>query len=211
MIESTLFVNQSSIYQYHFNNPFTNDVGVEWKWEKQKLQAGINWLVFDNYIYFDTLRHPAQISSSFSLRRFSIDKEFDFSWIGLKANIIWQPDAKDELAIPDLIYTAGIYGRLNLFTRKVTVMPGIDITYHDGYHGLSYFPVNGRYHLTNGNSIPDYFRVDAVIGMKIRFLKAFVRMEDLAGLWKSRVLYQADYYPHYPGYFRIGIEAGFFN
>lgn len=211
MIESTFFVNQTSVYQYHFNNPFTNDVGVEWNWEKQKLRARVNWLVFDNYIYFDALRHPAQITSSFSLRRFSIDKEFDFTRIGLKINLIWQPDSKEELAIPDLIYTAGLYGRINLFARKVTVMPGIDVTSHDGYHGLSYYPVNGRYHLTDGPSIPDYFRVDAVIGMKIKFLKAFVRMEDLAGLWKSRVLYQADYYPHYPGYFRIGIEAGFFN
>ncbi|MEP6796038.1 MAG: putative porin, partial [Saprospiraceae bacterium] len=198
MIESTFFVNQSSIYQTHFNNPFANDVGVEWTWEKQKLKAGINWLVFDNYIYFDTLRQPAQITSSFSLRRFSLSKEFDFSWLGLKTDIIWQPDAKEELAIPDLIYSVGLFGRLKLFTRKVTVMPGIDITYHDGYHGLSYFPVNGRSHLTNGPSIPDYLRIDAVIAMKIRFLKAFVRMEDLAGLWESRVLYQADYYPHYP-------------
>ncbi|MFZ1679070.1 MAG: putative porin [Saprospiraceae bacterium] len=211
MIESIFFVNQTPIYQYHFNNPFTNDVGVEWNWEKQKLKAGINWLVFDNYIFFDTLRHPAQITNSFSLRRFTINKEFDFSWIGLKANVIWQPDTREELAIPDLIYAAGFYGRLNLFSHKVILMPGIDVTYHNGYHGISYFPVNGRYHLTNGLPIPDYFRMDAVIGMKIRFLKAFVRMEDLAGLWKSRVLYQADYYPHYPGYFRIGIEAGFFN
>ncbi len=211
MIESTLFVNQSLIYLTHFNNPFTNDVGLEWNWEKQKLKAGINWLVFDNYIYFDSLRHPAQITNSFSLRRFSIAKELDLSWIGLQADIIWQPDAKEELAIPDLIYTAGIFGRIHFFNRKVTVMPGFDVTYHDGYHGVSYFPVNGRYHLTNGAPIPDYFRIDAVIGMKIKFLKAFVRMEDLAGLWKSRVLYEADYYPHYPGYFRIGIEAGFYN
>jgi len=52
----------------------------------------------------------------------------------------------------------------------------------------------------------------------INFLKAFVRMDDLialTGIWQEevnkRVLYQADFYPHYRGYFRIGIEAGFFN
>jgi len=211
MIESSFFVNQALIYQFNFNNPFTNDVGVEWEWEKQNLNAGIHWLVYDNYIYFDMIRQPAQLTSSFSLRRLFVKKEFNLPWAGLKADVIWQPDAKEELAIPDLMYSAGIFGRIKLFKQKVTLMPGLDFTYHDGYHGVSFFPVTGRYHLTNGSPIPDYFRMDAVLGMKIRFLKAFVRMDDLAGLWKSRVLYEADFYPHYPGYFRIGIEAGFFN
>jgi len=85
------------------------------------------------------------------------------------------------------------------------------VTSYDGFQGLSYFPVVGRYHLTNGAGIPDYFRIDAALGLKIKFFKAYIRMDDVAGLWKSRVLYQADYYPHYPGYFRIGIEGGFFN
>ena len=97
-------------------------------------------------------------------------------------------------------------------------MPGLDFTYHDGFRGVSYFPVTGRYHLTDGAGIPDYFRVDAALGVHINFLKAFVRMDDLialTGIWQEevnkRVLYQADFYPHYRGYFRIGIQAGFFN
>ena len=36
-------------------------------------------------------------------------------------------------------------------------------------------------------------------------------MEDFVGLFKKRVLYQAEIYPHYRGYFRIGLEASFFN
>ena len=211
LVESSLYVNQQPIYQKNLNDPLINDVGVSWKWDKQKLLAGVNWMVFDNYIYFDTMRQPAQLNSSFSLRRFSVNKEFDLKWIGMTANVIWQPDAKEELAIPDLIYTAGFYGRLKIFDKKLTLVPGIDITYHDGFRGLSYFPVVGRYHHTNGASIPEYFRIDAAISMKIKFLTAFVRMDDVVGLWKTRVLYQADYYPHFPGYFRIGIEAGFFN
>ncbi len=209
--ESTLYVNQQLIYQLNLRNPFTNDVGVEWNWDKQDLSAGINWLVFDNFIYFDTARQPAQLTNSFSLRRFYVNKTFDFKWIGLKGNLIWQPNSVEELAIPDLIYTAGLYGRIKIFGKKVTLMPGIDVAYHDGYHDISYFPVVGRYHLTNGVPIPEYFRVDAALGLKIRFLKIFIRWDDVAGFWNSRVLYQADLYPHYPAYFRIGIEAGFFN
>lgn len=211
LIETSLYVDQLPIYQFHFNNPFTSDISIGWEWEKQKLSAGIHWFVFDDFIYFDSARQPAQITKSFSLRRFFLNKTLDFSWIGLKANVIWQPDAKEELAIPDLIYSAGLFGRIKLFDRKVTLMPGVDFIYHDGYHDVSYFPVTGRYHLSNGDRIPYYFRMDAVVGIRIRFIKAFVRMDDLVGLWEPRVLYQATYYPHYPGYFRIGIEAGFFN
>jgi hypothetical protein len=212
LVESSLFVNQQLIYQSDLRDPLTNDIGVAWIWDKQNLNAGINWLVFDNYIYFNEQHQPAQLSNSFSLRRFFVNKIFDFNWFGLKGNLIWQPSPKRELAIPEFLYTAGLYGRIKIFNKKVTLMPGLDFTFHDGYTGVSYFPVNGRYFLTNEDAIPDYMRIDAALGLKIRFLKIFARMDNIKGLWdKKSAIYQAAYYPHFPAFFRIGIEAGFFN
>ena len=211
MVESQLYVNQQLVYQVSLRNPFMNEVGLSWKWEEQKLEAGIKWLVFDNYIYFDTSSFPVQLDGSFSLRRFFISKEFDFRWIGVEGNFFWQPKPPEELAIPAIGYSASLYGRINLFKKKVQLMPGADVLFHNGFAGISYFPVNGSYHLTEGPSIPDYFRVDVALGLQIKFLKIFARMEDFVGLFKDRVLYQADYYPHYHGYFRIGAEASFFN
>ncbi len=211
MVESQLYVNQQLVYQTSLRNPFINEIGLAWKWEEQKFEAGIKWLVFDNYIYFDTSSFPVQLDGSFSLRRFFISKAFDFKWLGLKGNFFWQPNPPKELAIPDLGYSASMYGRINLFKKKVQFMPGVDVMYHDGFEGITYFPVNGSYHLTGGPTIGDYFRLDVAIGLQIKFLKIFARMEDFAGLFKDRALYDANYYPHYRGYFRIGVEAGFFN
>src|SRR4030095_2066952 len=66
LVESSLYVNQQLIYKTDFKDPFTNDVGIARQWEKQHFNAGINWLLFDNFIYFDSLRHPAQLGGSFS-------------------------------------------------------------------------------------------------------------------------------------------------
>lgn len=211
LVEAELYVNQERVYQTDFLNPFTSEIGVTWDLRKQKLQAGIRWLVFDNYIYFDSNAFPQQIEGSFSLRRFFLTKEFDFKTVGFKGGIFWQPDTRKELAVPSLWYAASVFGRIKVFDKKVTLMPGVDINYNESFTGVSYFPVNGRYHLTNGPGIPDAFRVDLGIGLQIRFIKAFVRFEDFVGLFDDRVLYQADYYPHYRGYFRLGLEAGFFN
>lgn len=211
MVESSLYVNQQRVYATALHNPFMNEVGVTWDLSKQKFQAGIRWIVFDNYIYFDDQSVPQQVDGSFSLRRFFVRKEFDLHWIGVRGNVIWQPDPREELAIPELLYAASLYGRIKIFNKKVTLMPGMDITRHDGYRGISYFPVTGSYHLTSGVPIPDYFRIDIGLGLHIQFIKAFVRFEDLVGAFEKRVLYQADYYPHYRGYLRLGIEAGFFN
>lgn len=211
MIEDKLYVNQQLIYDRDFENPFSTEFGVGWNWEEQSLKAFIQWIVFDNYIFYGSSRMPEQIAESFSLRRINVSKSFDFNWIGVKGHFIWQPDAREELAIPELLYTAGAYGRFKIFKKKVTLMPGFDITYHDSFKGVSYFPVIGRYHLSDGNEIPEYFRLDAALGVHINFLKVFVRIDDLIGLRNERVLYQAKFYPHYRGNFRIGIEAGFFN
>lgn len=211
MVESQLFVNQQLIYNHDFQNPFSTEVGVGWNWEKQNLKAGIKWIVFDNYIFFNADRMPGQFDQSFSLRRFYASKVFDFKWVGFSGNLIWQPEARAELAIPDLMYKASFYGKIKMFRKRLKVMPGIDLTYHDGYSGVGYFPVTGRFHLTGDHPIPDYFRVDAGIVIHINFLKAFVRIEDLHGFWEDRVLYQAELYPHYPAYFRLGLETSFFN
>ncbi len=209
LVEESLFVNQEPVYQHSFKNPVTNEIGVQWLWDKQDLVAGIKWFVFDNIIFFDTNSFPRQLNNSFSLRQFHAEKTFDFEWIGVAGKFIWQPDSRRELAIPDLIYKTSLYGRFRLFKQKLNVMPGLDMVYHSSYNGVSYFPVNGRFYLTNGPDIKDYLRVDASIGIRINFLKAFVRMEDLAGLWEDRVLYQADFYPHYPAYLRFGFTAEF--
>ncbi|HEY3387073.1 MAG TPA: putative porin, partial [Saprospiraceae bacterium] len=128
-----------------------------------------------------------------------------------KGSAFWQPDPKAELAVPELWYALSAYGRIHIFERKVLLMPGVDINYNGSFTGVSYFPVNGVYHLTDGPAIPEAFRIDVALGLQINFIKAFVRMEDFVGLFEDRVLYQADFYPHYRGYFRIGVEAGFFN
>jgi len=211
LVEEGLFVDALPVYSADWKNPFIQDVGVAWVWEKQKFRAGIQWLLFDNYIYFDSLRLPQQAGSTFSLQRLTVSKSFDFRSFGLRLSAIWQPDPDARLAVPSFLGTVGLYARIRLFRQRVDLMPGVDITYHDGLTGNSYFPVNGVYHLTGGPAIPSYLRIDPGLTMKINFLQVYVRMEDIAGAWLDRVLYESDYYPHYPGYLRFGLSASFFN
>jgi hypothetical protein len=211
LMENSLFVNELQVYAGDWRNPFVQDLGVGWIWEKQKLFAQLQWLLFDNYIYFDSLRLPQQAGSAFSLQRLTVSKAFDFDWVGLRGTVIWQPDPDRRLAIPDLLAAGSIYWRIRMFERKVDLMPGVDLTYHGGLPGNSYFPVNGVYHLTGGPDSPTYWRVDAGVTMKISFLQVSLRIEDVAGMFSDRVLYEADFYPHYPGYFRLGLSASFFN
>ncbi len=211
MTEEKIYVNQLPVYATGLKNPFVNDISVKWILEKQDLQAGVRWLVYDQYIYFDSLAMPVQRPGSFSLRQVSVSKGFDFRWFGLKGKAVWQPDVKPELALPKTMFTASLYGRINLFRKKVTLMPGTDITYYSAFPGITYFPVNGVYHLTGKTDMPEYIRIDAAVGMKINFMKIFLRMEDIQGLLEDRVLYQAALYPYYRGYLRLGLQAGFFN
>src|SRR5436190_645380 len=64
VVESRLYVNQELIYKTDFKNPFSTEIGVDWKHEKQEFVVGMKWLVYDNYIYFDSFSLPRQISGS---------------------------------------------------------------------------------------------------------------------------------------------------
>ena len=210
-VESKLYVNQQLIYAYDYHNPFRNDIEIRFINDRYLLDAGIRWSVFDNYIYFDSEANPRQVSGSLSLQQFFVEKEFDLRWIGLIVKGIWQPDVPAILALPSTLAEISLYGRINMFKRRLAVVPGVDVTYFTEYDGVSYFPVNGVYHLLEGQQIPAYTRIDAGIGIRIKFLKLFFRMEDVVGLFEDRPLYQAHLFPHYQGNFRIGVTAGFFN
>lgn len=211
LMETRLFINQIKVYENDFSNPFHTTFHVMWENEKHAFSAGITWTVLDNYIYFDASYQPLQLTSGFSLRQFAAYKEFDLGWFGARAGLRWQPDPKTELALPETMFEAGINGRIGLFQKKVILLPDLNVTYFDTYAGLGYFPVNGIFYLTNAASIPSYLRVDAGVAMKINFLTIFVQMQDIEGLFQDRVLYQADLYPHFRGYLRVGCKAGFFN
>lgn len=211
LVESKLFVSQLPVYDFEYRNPFMNEIGVTWDLRKQQLQAGVQWLVFDNYIYFDSLSFPRQIEESFSLRRVTLTKRIEWEHYGVKGSAFWQPDPRAELALPEWWFTASTYGTIRIMDKKVTLIPGVDVTYNGGYTGISYFPINGSYHLTDGPEVNEAFRIDAGLGLQIKFLRAFFRMEDMVGLFKDRALFQANYYPIYHGYFRFGLEASFFN
>ncbi len=211
LVESRLYIDQVLIYNNDFHNPFSTEIGVDWKKEKLGFSAGVKWLVFDNYIYFDSVAVPQQLSGSFSSRQFYISKGLELKWMGAKASWIWQPATRKEMALPDHMVNASLFGRLRVFDNRAVILPGVDFTYYSTYAGLSYYPVNGVYHLTGKDPIPDYVRWDVGIGLNINFIKAYFRMEDIAGLFKNRALYQADFYPHYRAYFRFGLTAEFFN
>lgn len=211
LVESSLFIDQLPVYSFDYKNPFASEIGVNWKNEKQEFNAGIKWLVYDNYIYFDSIPLPRQLSGSFSQKQFYIAKGFDLKYFGGKGAWTWQPDTRREMLLPENMISASLFGRVRLFNKRLMVMPGFDFTYYSEYAGSSYFPVNGVYHLTNQEPIPDYFRVDAALGLNINFIKAYFRMEDIGGLFEDRALYQSDFYPHYRAYFRFGLTVEFFN
>src|SRR5690606_20362900 len=104
MIESAVFINEIPVYRNDLKNPFTQEISVWWGWKKQSLKGGVEWLLFNNYIYFDSLRMSQQVEQLISLQRFSVRKNFDFRVIGLGGSAIWQPNPDARLAIPDFIF-----------------------------------------------------------------------------------------------------------
>ncbi|HJW30949.1 MAG TPA: putative porin, partial [Saprospiraceae bacterium] len=98
LMESRLYVNQELIYNRSFQNPFNTEVGVMWQHKKLDLEAGIKWMVMDQYIYFDSLAMPQQLSGSFSIKQIYVTKGFDFKWFGVRGKGVWQDVPRTELA-----------------------------------------------------------------------------------------------------------------
>jgi hypothetical protein len=88
---------------------------------------------------------------------------------------------------------------------------GFDLYYFTSYHGYSYNPVINQFYLQKENKMGDYLFADAYLGMKIKRLRFFLKMNHINEGWFEKNYITVWHYPMNPRNLRFGLSWNFYD
>jgi hypothetical protein len=169
------------------------------------IETGINYGIFDNYLYYTANAYPAQIDSPISILSVYINKDLHFWKFTWRNRFIYQTvDENLYLKMPTFIMYSSLYIQHSFIGKKTginkmiaTIQAGFDVYYNSRYYSPAYMPATGRFHLQYQNYTGDYPLVNAFINARIKRLVFFSKFEHLTSLLADE---GELYYPiaHYP-------------
>jgi hypothetical protein len=212
------------IFYYHFNsNSFiwtnsdlskTNKLsgGIDFNFTKWNFNLGVNINTLHNYIVFDTVAMPQQITDANFIADIYIKKLFrlgSFYWFN-QLSYQYISD-KEKLPLPSFVAYSNIYFKKSLFKNALTFQIGIDMKFHTNIYGYSYMPSTETFYLQNQEKFGNYPYTSAYINIQIKRFRGFVKVSNVNSFFMSRTYYLLHKIPDNPFAFNFGISWEFYN
>ncbi len=165
-----------------------------------------------NYIYFDSLAYPAQVSNSFRVYSASIEKEFNFGKFSSMNKVIGQySDNNEAVSIPEYIFYHSLYFNY-WYKTAVHLHLGYEIYYSAEFDALSYAPVTGQFYLGREMKTGAYPILNMYLDMRVQSVLLFFKFENVGFQFLSDdFYYPVSYYPMNTTMFKFGVAWRFKN
>ncbi len=165
-----------------------------------------------NYIYFDSLAYPAQVSNSFRVYSASIEKEFNFGKFSSMNKVIGQySDNNEAVSIPEYIFYHSLYFNY-WYKTALHLHLGYEIYYSAEFDALSYAPVSGQFYLGREMKTGAYPILNMYLDMRVQSVLLFFKFENVGFQFLSDgFYYPVSYYPMNTTMFKFGVAWRFKN
>ncbi|WP_234733282.1 putative porin [Tellurirhabdus bombi] len=158
------------------------------------LQPSMDYFLLNNYIYFDTLARPQQLSSAFSVLRTGVGFQFKagkFTALGQGYSTL--VSRSDVMRIPKLFANLRIEYEF-LYAKKLYTQIGIDLHYKSAYFADSYMPLTQQFFLQNRFEVPEALVADVFANARLNRVRLFVKLSHANQGWPNDGYYTAPYY-----------------
>jgi hypothetical protein len=200
-----------------FSSTLTNNAygGLALRLGDLEIKPSVNYFLVSNYVYYDTLAHPAQTSKDISilygnlhlrykLRSFYVENFFRHTTVsGAGAQYIRMPEFYNHTRI---------YHQNHFFEENLHIQVGFDVFYKSSYFANQYMPINQQFYLNNSFSIPSYWLADFFINFQVKKVNFFLKLTNVAlRLFPQNGYVTTPYYPGMKRTFEFGLKWMFFN
>ena len=150
---------------------------------KINLEIGGDYRVYDNYIYFDTLAMPQQISNKLYIRTAWLKKTFYLKPFVADINLFWQKTNNQEIVnIPEYIAAGSIYADFSAFKNAAHLNLGININYTSKFYLYNYRPTTGVFYNQNDFLTGNFPVANLFMTAKIKNAIIIVRFDNFSAL-----------------------------
>lgn len=181
----------------------------------QHAKAGnlyVQYNIIGNYMYFDSLAKPAQLTQQNTLLQIKYSKIFKWKALRFAPEILFQLDGSKEqyLGLPKYFTKTSLYFEQRIFKKHLWFQIGTDIFWLNNYQPYAYMAATHQYFYQNKFSTGNLPLADFFVAFKISTVQAFLRLEQLSTI-ASQPYFFTPYYAM-PGFtFKLGINWMFIN
>jgi len=227
----TLLLNYNNeipdyLLQYYYSNYFIweNDfksvknaeIDLKYINPPRKIETGVNYSLFADYIYFDESAIPQQYENNLSVISLYFTKFLEFWKFRSLNKIVGQfVNNPDYISLPELAVHNSTYIEHEFFfgwtEGRLRTMLGFDIYYNTKYYANAYNPALGLFHQQNEKKLGNYPYLDVFLNIKLKRTRFFLKYEHINSGLIYKNYFSVLHYPRNEGMFKAGISWTFYD
>lgn len=201
-------IYQNDFYQRSgdYNKESITRIGVRYRNDFLKLDAGFKNYLVSNFIYLNRQQHFDQFSDAFNISQLWLRKVFSFGiWI-LDNELAYQQKAGNSPAnIPAFMGRHQLSVETFLFGNALKIASGIDLRWHTPYEPAGYSPFFNRFYYQTDYLATNAPEAAVFFNFKIKRFRAFVMGDQLQSLFTKNYI-AAPGYPAQNAMIRFGFN-----
>ncbi len=201
---------------FNWNNAFasmtTTTGNVYYRDQKWKVTLKAGWFNQSNYIYWVQNGIPVQSTTGLSGLQFSAAKDFHLAHFHFDNEVMYQTFGNDYfVSFPPLILRSSLYYQDDEYSHALQSKFGLDVRYNYNYMAPAYQPAVGQF-LVQRSEVFHYDPVvDLFLVVKIKAVRAFVLVQNVAQGFLGSGNFAALHYPLADRSLKFGLQWMFWN
>ncbi len=199
---------------FNWNNAFKKQLFLvnSFEYILKNFHASASIMALGNFIYFDTLALPAQLSATMSLLNISVRKLINLRRWSFDVRAVYQKASNTNgLRVPELIGDLSVYYTKDLFKKAAIIQTGVNVRYNTAYYADAYMPATKSFYIQNKKEVGNYFYGDLFFNLQIKRARLFLKYQNIGFLLKDFSYYTVPSYPMPDGGFRFGVSWMFYD
>ncbi len=195
---------------------FFNDLSVATyglNFESQRWKSFIEGRIstIKNYVFFNTVNIPVQISNKVNIAQIFFRKNFNYRSLHFDNYIVYQKTDHVQLSIPNVVTDQSLYIQKKHFNDALLAAYGFSFNFNSSYFANAFMPATAQFYLQNEKKTGGYLRIDLFVNLKIKTAKLFLKIENVADGLIDRSYYLVPHYPMPGRVIKFGIAWRFFD
>lgn len=211
LLQERLYISGVPIWDQTLLKPLETQAYIRYRNEKLKAAIEGSFQFLNRWIYYDTLRLPAQALTAISVGQIILTKDFHFNKIFLENKAAVQFISSNLLALPKFWLRSSIFYENILFKNNLQLRTGFDIRYNTNFYGDAFFPVASQFYRQYDKKLVFYPVADLFAAIKVKQFKAFLKVENMSQLILQKSYLTAPDYPSRDWLFKFGLSWMFMD
>jgi hypothetical protein len=199
----------------HFGGTYFNP-----NWQ---FQASYQNYLLGNYIVWNESGLPEQVAQAINISQITAQHRFNWRWLHMNNQIVLQVSSSNKVPLPNYYGQHKLYFEDHIFRNKSMLLQfGFDMQTMSNYYANAYNPATGQFQLQNAFTVPAdpsinsaylfYPAIDFFVGMKVKKVRAFLKLQHLNhNILPQKSYFASPYHPMPDLGFRMGLWWMFYD